>query len=65
MTPAKVFETSITTADNSPSQDYTHLNDQTILYNKWFDRGSSKYNFSNSMIVQKILFETNLMVTVT
>ena len=31
MTPAKVFETSITTADNSPSQDYTHPNDQTIL----------------------------------
>ena len=31
MTSAQVVETSGTTADNSPSQDYTHQYDQTIL----------------------------------
>ena len=29
MTSAQVVETSVTTTDNSPSQDYTHLDDQT------------------------------------
>ena len=31
MTIARVVETSATTTDNSPSQDYTHLDDQTTL----------------------------------
>ena len=33
MTSAQVVETSVTTTDNSPSQDYTHLDDQTTLLN--------------------------------
>ena len=38
MTSAQVVETSVTTTDNSPSQDYTHLNDSTILLHvtPWF-----------------------------
>ena len=31
MTSDQVVETSVTTTDNSPSQDYTHLDDQTTL----------------------------------
>ena len=31
MTSAQVVETSVTTTDNSPSQDYTHLDNQTTL----------------------------------
>ena len=31
MTSAQVVETSVTTTDNSPSQDYTYLDDQTTL----------------------------------
>ena len=31
MTSAQVVETSVTTTDNSPSQDYTHPDDQTTL----------------------------------
>ena len=31
MTSAQVVETLVTTADNSPSQDYTHPDDQTTL----------------------------------
>ena len=31
MTSAQVIETSVTTTDNSPSQDYTHPDDQTTL----------------------------------
>ena len=31
MTSTQVVETSVTTTDNSPSQDYTHLDDQTTL----------------------------------
>ena len=33
MTSARVVETSVTTTDNSPSQDYTHLHDPTTLLN--------------------------------
>ena len=33
MTSARVIETSVTTTDNSPSQDYTHLHDPTTLLN--------------------------------
>ena len=32
MTSAQVVETSVTTTDNSPSQDYTHSDDQTTLF---------------------------------
>ena len=31
MTSAQVVETSVTTTNNSPSQDYNHLDDQTTL----------------------------------
>ena len=31
VTSAQVVETSVTTTDNSPSQDYTHPDDQTTL----------------------------------
>ena len=31
MTPAQAVETSVTTTDNIPSQDYTHPEDQTTL----------------------------------
>ena len=31
MISAQVVETSVTTTDNSPSQDYTHPDDQTTL----------------------------------
>ena len=31
MTPAQVIETSVITTDSSPSQDYTHLDDETTL----------------------------------
>ena len=31
MTSTQVVETSVTTTDNSPSQDYTYLDDQTTL----------------------------------
>lgn len=31
LTSAEVVETSVTTTDNSPSYDYTHPDDQTIV----------------------------------
>ena len=31
ITPAQVVKISITTTDNSPSQDYTHVDDQTVI----------------------------------
>ena len=36
MTSAQVFETSVTTTDNGPSQDYTHPDDQTTFLNVIF-----------------------------
>ena len=36
MTSAQVVETSVTTTDNSPSQDYTHSDDQTTLLHSIF-----------------------------
>ena len=36
MTSAQVVETSVTTTDNSPSQDYTHPDDQTALLHERF-----------------------------
>ena len=38
MTSAQVVETSLTTADNSPSQDYTHPYDQTYITTWDMDR---------------------------
>ena len=32
MTSAQVFETSVNVISNSPSQDYTHPDDRTLLY---------------------------------
>ena len=37
MTSAQVVETSVTTTDNSPSQDYTHPDDQITLLHKSFN----------------------------
>ena len=37
MTSAQVVETSVTTTDNSPSQDYTHPDDQTTQLNDRFN----------------------------
>ena len=34
MTSGQVVETSVTNTDNSPSQDYTHPDDQTTLLHK-------------------------------
>ena len=36
MTSAQVVETSVTITDNSPSQDYTHPDDQTTLLHVGF-----------------------------
>ena len=33
MTSAQVVETSVNVISNSPSQDYTHPDDRTLLYN--------------------------------
>ena len=35
MTSAQVVETSVTTTDNSPSQDYAHPDDQITLLYDW------------------------------
>ena len=40
MTSAQVVETSVTTTDNSPSQDYTHPDDQTTLLQRYRLNGS-------------------------
>ena len=36
MTSAQVVETSVTTTDNSTSQDYTHLDDQTTVLQNYY-----------------------------
>ena len=43
MTSAQVFETSVNVISNSPSQDYTHPDDRTLLYDK--DTKTTDYNF--------------------
>ena len=50
----------------------TKMNYNTKLYhsqncphNKYFDRSLSESNFSHKVIVQKVLFQTNLVITVT
>ena len=40
MTSAQDVETSVTTTDNSPSQDYTYLDDQTTLLQNNFHLSS-------------------------
>ena len=52
MTSAQVVETSVTTTDNSPSQDYTHPEDQTTLllanqHVKRYPRVQTIYWFAN------------------
>ena len=46
MTSTQVVETSVTTTENSPSQDYTHPNDQTTLLHyqlSWYTKLLSKW----------------------
>ena len=38
MTSTQVVKTSVTTTDNSPSQDYTHLDNQTTLSQMAFQK---------------------------
>ena len=47
MSSPQVFKTSVTTTDNSPSQDYTHLNDHTTLSELVF------YNSSNVVLLAR------------
>ena len=49
MTSAQVVETSVTTTDNSPSQDYTYLDDQTTLLQNNF------YLTSLSILITSLL----------
>ena len=54
MTSAHVVETSVTTTDNSPSQDYTHPNDQTTLFHLFcykFDMCSAVVNICNPLTI--------------
>ena len=54
MTSAQVVETSVTTTDKSPSQDYTHPNDQTTLFYLFcykFDMCSAVVNICNPLII--------------
>ena len=39
MNSSQIVETSVTTTDNSPSQDYTHLNDKTTLLHNYLGTG--------------------------
>ena len=47
MTSAQVVETSDTTTDNSPSQDYTHLDDRTTLLHVLLELVSIKSVWQN------------------
>ena len=49
MTFTQVVETSVTTTDNSPSQDYTYLDDQTTLLQNNF------YLTSLSILITSLL----------
>ena len=49
MTSTQVVETSVTTTDNSPSQDYTYLDDQTTLLQNNF------YLTSLSILITSLL----------
>ena len=49
MTSAQVVETSVTTTDNSPSQDYTYQDDQTTLLQNNF------YLTSLSILITSLL----------
>ena len=49
MTSAQDVETSVTTTDNSPSQDYTYLDDQTTLLQNNF------YLTSLSILITSLL----------
>ena len=49
MTSAQVVETLVTTTDNSPSQDYTYLDDQTTLLQNNF------YLTSLSILITSLL----------
>ena len=43
----------------------SNSNSQNCPHNKYFDRSLSKSNFSHKVIVQKVLFQANLVITVT
>ena len=55
MTSAQVVETSVTTTDNGPSQDYAHPDDQTTLLNVIFLSQINVVSVSEEMW-KKILF---------
>ena len=59
MTSAHVVETSVTTTDNSPSQDYTHPNDQTTLFHLFcykFDMCSAVVNICNPLLFLVVIW---------
>ena len=58
MTFAQVVKMSVTTTDNSPSQDYTHPNDQTTLLHK-FSRLTWFLNLNN--YIRNRMFENVLI----
>ena len=49
MTSAQVVETSVNVISNSPSQDYTHPDDRTLLYN------NNNNNNNNIFIIMIII----------
>ena len=49
MTSAQVVETSVITADSSPSQDYTHPYDQTLLLHEIWIVDNSKVHKAQAL----------------
>ena len=67
ITSAQVVETSVTTTDNSPSQDYTHPDDQTTLLHatpglKPFTVKLFKFSASEQITSEGILGDRNTFV---
>ena len=54
MTSAQVVETSVTITDKSPSQDYTHPDDQTTLLNKQMIQNGKTRKYRNIHILYKL-----------
>ena len=57
MTSAQVVETSVTTTDNSPSQDYTHLDDQTYTFTCYL-RVQTIFYISSSTHLDRFIFSS-------
>ena len=60
MTSVQVVETSVTTTDNSPSQDYTHPDDQTTLL-QYKQHTNSFLIFIDFLVNELIYFVRALM----